>query len=682
MYYSGISNTPFRKHMLEATMKQYIIPVVSLLAMLLRDVWFDGVTTDLNIHTSILENRIDENAEQKNILSQMHIVLMKLWTTSWRKCALRPKLIADPTETALALMTLNQDGTFKEPKDVTTIIAKLEYCMRLAFLKEIRACMEADTNMSEAAACDALEPWFTEKHYSTFSRLRSLQHKASAIAYETMGLPRIWWMDTKKWTILKYKGNTISFSDVCDMFQDMQKDLIFTWQHKVLRDLALRVDYQELVDDPSNTNIGYSFISDHKNTCFKDRSQMVKAVIAGEGAFSNFLLQQDGDLIWNRAALLGWLQDYAALHKLLLVCAEMLSGAPARGTELTAMVYRNTQTRSTRNLMVFGQHLTLLCQYSKTTSLMGHDKLIPHSLDAVTSDILIQDLALTRPFAQIAAKICFQDDHIVDLYKDLLFVNFNRKFTSEDLSTIMSKYSLPRVQYALTINPWRHIQTAWRRKFKCAVEDVVELDEMEDAEALQAGHTRATENRIYGLSTHSLAGAAEDILPLFLKASTSWQDHCQVPMGGQFIPYNQAMELSKNIHSFTENATHHQPRSPLFSGPASSMNIETDQIVDKVVERLTPMLTEVIQGINRLERRQTGRPSSPSLTREQKGKQKCTHPNTSSDEDVYDQHNNPYTATEDGEEDNDLQAAIHASIAASGKSHCYVSTLLSLIHNS
>ena len=40
----------------------------------------------------------------------------------------------------------------------------------------------------------------------------------------------------------------------------------------------------------------------------------------------------------------------------------------------------------------------------------------------------------------------------------------------------------------------------------------------------------------------------------------------------------------------------------------------------------------VIQGINRLEWRQTGRPSSLSLTRKQKGKQKCTHCNTSSNE--------------------------------------------------
>ena len=60
------------------------------------------------------------------------------------------------------------------------------------------------------------------------------------------------------------------------------------------------------------------------------------------------------------------------------------------------MVCQTTQTHSTCNLMVFGQCLTLLCQYS-WCCYQWHT----------------HHLALTHPFAQIAAKICFQDDYIV-----------------------------------------------------------------------------------------------------------------------------------------------------------------------------------------------------------------------------------------------------------------------------
>lgn len=162
--------------------------------------------------------------------------------------------------------------------------------MRLTFLREIKARIDAQ-GINEATACDALQPWFTEKNYSTFARLRSLQHKASAISYNTMELPRIWWTDTENWTCMRYKGNLISFSDVCKIFEDSEENLVSTWENKVLRGLDLRVDYGKLADDLTNKDIGYLFISDPRNKCFLDRTHLIREVIDGHGAFTKFLLQ-------------------------------------------------------------------------------------------------------------------------------------------------------------------------------------------------------------------------------------------------------------------------------------------------------------------------------------------------------------------------------------------------------
>ncbi|KAI6142054.1 hypothetical protein BKA82DRAFT_28410 [Pisolithus tinctorius] len=517
----GVSNTPFHRHMHASTLKEYILPVVSLVLLMLRVRW--GGNADIQSHIAALQTMLEQQQGQELLIPQIHQLLLAMWTSHWAKSEAFP-IVADPTEGVIALLTLNQDGSFKVAKDVTKIISKLEYCMRLTFLREIRAHANPLDTMAQSTACDSLQPWFTEKNYSTFARLRSLQHRASAIAYDTMGMPHIWWTETETWSALSYKGNPVAFADLHKMFQDIERSLVSTWEDRVLRGLGIRVDYDALADDLTNKDVGYSFLFDTRNACFQDRTRLVQAVVEGQGGFTNFLMQREGRVVWNRAALRGWLQDYAELQRLLLLRAQMLSGAPSRGTELTGMICCNTQTHPTCNLVVFGQHLTLLCQYSKTTALTGNERLIPHGLDAVTSDILIQDLAMARPFAQIAAKVLFDDPAITRLYKEMLFVNFNRTFTSEDLSAVMAKYSLPRINFSLTINPWHHIQTAWKRKFKCAVEDIVEVDEGEDVEALQAGHTRATENRIYGLSTQSLAGAAEDVLPLFLQASSSWQE--------------------------------------------------------------------------------------------------------------------------------------------------------------
>lgn len=550
--------------------------------------------TDLqDLLVSSEENKEEDEDEDQDrgLVHQIHRVLLQIWTTSWKKC--EGILIADPTEACLALMTLNQDGSFKEPKHVTSMIAKFQYCMWLAFLKEIdaRAADGGRPEIDEASTCDDLQPWFIEKTYSTFARLCSLQHVASSIVYDTVALPCIWWTDAKTWQTMAYKGHRISFSDLQKIFLDTEECLIATWESGVLRKLSIRIEYADvdIADDLTNKNVRYSFLSDSRNECFQNLTRLIEAAVDGQGGFAGFLLPREGCLVWNQAALRRWLQDYADLQRVLLLRAEMLSGSPSRGTELTAMLLCNTQMRSTRNLVVLGCHVSLLCQYNKTSAITGREKLLPHGLDAVMSDVLIQSLVLARPLAQIAAKICFQDGGIDGFYRDHLFVNFDRLFTSEDLSAVMTRFSLPHVHFPLTINLWRHIQTAWKRKFGCSTNNLMEKDAKDNVEALQAGHSRATENRIYGLSTQSLASAGEDILPLFLRASDSWQRQCHVIPGGACLPYSQAR--SSNF-PWKEGSSRTSGRPWIHS--TLSQEEEIDRIVDRLLDRLAPMLERAV----------------------------------------------------------------------------------------
>ena len=172
---------------------------------------------------------------------------------------------------------------------------------------------------------------------------------------------------------MTFQGHPISFSDLCILFQDMEEALINTWENRVLQGLTIRVEYSDVhvADDLTNKEVGYSFLSDPRNERFQNVTRLVDMVVDGEGGFADFLLYCDQRLVWNQAALRQWLQDYADLQRLLLLRAEMLSGSPSRGTELTAMLLRNTETRVTRNLVFLGHHLSLLCQYNKTSALTG-----------------------------------------------------------------------------------------------------------------------------------------------------------------------------------------------------------------------------------------------------------------------------------------------------------------------
>ena len=554
------------------------------------------VDTSIKKLKKVLED-IEEQSVQKKVIPLIHSMLLSLWKTSWRQSMKSGQItIVDPTEHCLALLTLKKDGSFKEPKDVTGLISKFEYCMRLTFLYEkIHVMVKSGSEdmgsgeqRDEEYACNKLQRWFIEGVYSTFACLQSLQHVASSMAYSTRATPHIWWLDRENLSSLSYQGHCINFADICQIFYETEKLLVETWEKKILQGLDISTFCETIVDDLTKKDVGYSFLLDPRNVELRDHTHLIQAIVHGRGKFKHFLLEGEGKLTWNREALRKWLLSYAELQKLLLLRAQMLSGAPARGTEITAMIYHNTQARSTRNLMCMGSHLTLLCQYSKTTAFTGEDKLIPHGLDAVTSDILLQDLSLARPFAEIASKICFNDHNITMLYRNHLFVNFDRLFTTDDLSQVMTQHSQPFIDFPLTVSSWRHIQTAWKRKFNCSVEDIIVIDQTDDVDALQAGHSHSTENRIYGLSTSALAGAAEDILPLFLDASITWQNYCKVVPGGHLLPYHQT--LSNHSHVGNVEETINQQPSTSVTSPLIASQLDLDALAERIVASLAPRL--------------------------------------------------------------------------------------------
>lgn len=221
--------------MLETTINQYVMPTMALLAMLIRE--GQSSNDEMMRASQALKNKLENRSDKAIICKHIHDILMIAWTTLWKHIS--SVEINDPTKRCLAFLTVQRDGSFKEPKYMTNIIARFEYCMQLAFFREIRAKATISTSHDEGKACDALQSWFTEKTYSPFAHLHSLQHYASAISYDTMNLPNIWWTENMHWKSLLYKGEEIHFNSICNMFMDMEAKVVKTWEDKILKGLDL-----------------------------------------------------------------------------------------------------------------------------------------------------------------------------------------------------------------------------------------------------------------------------------------------------------------------------------------------------------------------------------------------------------------------------------------------------------
>ncbi|KAJ3506846.1 hypothetical protein NLJ89_g6640 [Agrocybe chaxingu] len=525
----AITNHPF-KRLNGETMKKYAGPIVNLLAMLLRAP-YHPLPEDIQKHVEDLRASLPL-AERECGLEAVFTLLANLWQRPW--VPTQERRISDPTVIYVALSTLQPSGQFQEPKNVTNIIARIEYCMRLTFLKLIHEAPTLEYGIYSN------QPWFIEKVESPFNSLRTLQHLATSIAYQTQSLPRVWWDDRKAYASMIYKGDRIQFDQIRSMLSALEEDMADLWEHHILLSTGVKVSYVDLHDDLSNREAGYSFIHDPRNDLFQDRRRLVKAVLSDPDQRVRFINSTTSQ--WNVHELRQWLSHYARFHLLLLLKSNLTGGSPGRITELTAMQLCNLVTYPLRNLVVFGRHVALLCTYMKTSANSGYDKLIPHSLDAFTSDLLVQDLAIARPFAEFAIRKCHPDSpEIHALFKNHIFINHTRLFTTDDVTTELKRSCIPHLGIEIGVNGWRHISTAFRRVLCPRFTHLLDDDpENESIDALQSGHTRQTENRIYGVSQDALAGASEDVLPLFLDASTDWQLQCSVVPGGLRLSYNEA----------------------------------------------------------------------------------------------------------------------------------------------
>ena len=532
------------------TLYAYSLELIKLLAFLLRPSEShkmdlpDGLIVDLQVLRNLLIAK-----DISGSVKAVHKVCLVIWGTEWDEDFAQTRM--DPTVQFIAFSQLKRDGGFNDVPLITPDFSKFEYLLRLTYIFEIWRIR--GTTVPSPRSCDLAKKfsrWFTETEPSTFHTIRTLQHLGSSIAYSTMALPKIWWPEPGNFRIMLYLGHIIRMDDFGKALSQMEQDIVTIWEQDVLLGFKLEVKYNHLVDNISNTEVGHSLFSDARNTCFQDTSILLhSAIIQDPIQRAQFIkgYTYDGRPIWNNMALRKWLINYAKFEQLVLTKAEMTAGSASRGTEINCLTWKNTRVRPSRGLFMMGKYLAYLCQYHKGSATTMQDKMIPHAFDAHTSDIMIQHLAIARPFAQFAAYICFPDQPAIhQLYDSQLFANFSKSFTTTDITACLQKYTMTFIGMEIGVQHWRHISIGFRRKLSTAIEDLIQKDEGETIAASQAHHSRQTENRIYAISSMALAsGNADDIFPLYLKHSTDWQEVCGVQRGGTLEPHQKC--LAKDI---------------------------------------------------------------------------------------------------------------------------------------
>jgi hypothetical protein len=541
------NNTPFKRPQEDSTISNYALIAAKLILFLARD----KITYELNLHEKLqfdVNNLVADLVEMDNgnqdlntmndlqvaqLTTHVHHIFLGLWMHRWRKTP--DQQFPDPTVCYLAFGSLKKDGSFHPPKNITHTLAALCYVLRCTF--KMQAILEANADDEDGVenSLKALQPWFTEKHPSTFNTMMSYQHYFSSVVYGTPQLPTSWWVDTEHHQVLRYKGHKIELRALIKMARALQDEMANLWETGICMGALLRVDYSDVADDLGNRNLGYSFLSDERNSFSQHRDMLLKAIMNHPELRDRFVIitknRHEVEITWNAPALHAWLRKLAELELLSVTAAELLTGGPPRGTEAEAMVFCNITTRQ-RNLFFLADYACMVRMYQKTTAITGMDRLIPSAFDAFHADLVVQTLAIARPFALIAASVCFQNNpKILHQYASQLFMGYGKTISTDDMTGCLKRLTAAHLGAAFGVRDYRQFSTSFRRKLLKEDMELLEGEStMESLDAQQMGHSRSTDLMHYGRTTEAFVGS-EDVLPGLLKVSVKWHNTLCIPHG-------------------------------------------------------------------------------------------------------------------------------------------------------
>ena len=224
----------------------------------------------------------------------------------------------------------------------------------------------------------------------------------------------------ESYTVLQFKETTVDIdlfrSFVWRQIELLRRDLneLLQWEPPGQGPPPPSFALSELRENAANIQVGWSFLQHEAN-----RSQL--------GPYNRWLL----DRVVHTAALRqrwfhkaetaggvlprapAWDARIAALYmkavkrfmQRLAMLALIMSGQPARGTELLSLRFNNTQIGGCRNIFLVNEQFSFITLYHKGFAMGGTTKLVDRFLPVELSQILVRYLVLVRPFEDHLAQL-------------------------------------------------------------------------------------------------------------------------------------------------------------------------------------------------------------------------------------------------------------------------------------
>lgn len=229
---------------------------------------------------------------------------------------------------------------------------------------------------------------------------------ADVLAKDEISEPNMDWVPGSLKMEVTMRGHKLALEDIRRMTADLLEKAQRILVTDVLRGYQPLDEkiMEKLVDCLCEDDPGYSFLTERKNdrllNSYKTAlGEHLIRELASRDPQRTFLLIHPltGRRQWNKAELSLWAEKVAEFVNALLVLVHLTSGQPARATELREYMLTNSRS-GLRNVFICQDTFMIVQQYSKTSSLTGHDSAIARFLPKPVAKLLLNYLCLVKPF--------------------------------------------------------------------------------------------------------------------------------------------------------------------------------------------------------------------------------------------------------------------------------------------
>lgn len=443
----------------------------------------------------------------------------------------------------------SKKGCYRQPEDYGQILAALLYCSRLLLFE---FALPAETREHIANRYDTFleihHLWLVDGRPTPFHVIDNLLAYASGAGKEVGGKPRVQWSADRQ-TII-HQGQRLHLSQlrsfvtqICDAAEEiLYKDLMFLSDASAVRNMDLR----ELVDDITDSTVGYSFVTDPRNNLRGGRERMLGRLKASP-QWRALFRTVDGRLEPKAKAWREYLMKDDEYKGLMSLAVHIAGGGPARGRELLGIRHTNA-AQNMRNAFITDGQVMVVTAYHKSQAITGKQKVIPRFLPSRIGQFFAAYLAEVLPFITLMDR-----GAVPSSLKSFVWVDAKGVWDTPRVTNCFTRESSARMGVRITFQDYRHIAKAIDREHVRGLDGDIDgdIDEEEDhVHDLASAHTSNTADNIYGIDASMLHSLSARTINAFRGVSDRWH---------QFLHLNSRQQWSEKIRARGVSQSAHLP---------------------------------------------------------------------------------------------------------------------------